>query len=132
MGLGGYVLLHIHVPVEVVGADIGQGSAGDSRAPAHSLQLEAGQLHHGEIVGGHLLHQGVQGRIMDEYCENRLGQTLEVLCTGEEGGYLTGRSYADSPDIDGTVYFTGDCAPGDFAMVRITELMDGELVGEQI
>ena len=42
------------------------------------------------------------------------------------------RSYADSPDVDGTVYFEGDCVPDDFAEVKITGLMDGELVGEQI
>ncbi len=74
----------------------------------------------------------LQARIMDEYNEKRMGQSLKVICTGEEGGYLTGRSYADSPDIDGTVYFEGDCEPGDFAQVRITGLMDGELMGEQL
>ena len=74
----------------------------------------------------------LQGGIMDDYYASRIGETLKVLCTGEDGGFLTGRSYADSPDIDGTVYFEGDCAPGDFALVRITGLMDGELVGEQI
>ena len=55
-----------------------------------------------------------------------------VLCTGADGAYLTGRSYADSPDIDGTVYFEGDCLPGSFADVRITGVMDGELCGEQV
>ena len=51
---------------------------------------------------------------------------------GVDGAYRTGRSYADSPDIDGTVYFDGDCLPGDFAAVRITGIMDGELSGEQV
>jgi len=74
----------------------------------------------------------LQEGIMEEYYASRIGETLRVLCTGEDGAYLTGRSYADSPDIDGTVYFEGDCAPGDFADVRITGLMDGELLGEQI
>ena len=74
----------------------------------------------------------LQSRIMDEYYESRVGMTLRVLCTGEDGGYLTGRSYADSPDVDGTVYFEGACEVGDFAEVRITGLMDGELLGEQI
>lgn len=73
----------------------------------------------------------LQAGIMDDYCAARVGQTLRVLCSGEEGGYLTGRSYADSPDIDGTVYFSGKCAPGDFADVRVTGVMDGELTGEQ-
>jgi len=74
----------------------------------------------------------LQERIMDDYYESRIGRTFKVLCTGEDGAYLTGRSYADSPDVDGTVFFEGNCLPGDFAEVKITGLMDGELVGEQI
>jgi ribosomal protein S12 methylthiotransferase len=73
----------------------------------------------------------LQERIMDDYCDGCVGKTLRILCTGEEGGYLTGRSYADSPDIDGTVYFTGECPVGEFADVLITGIMDGELVGKQ-
>ena len=69
---------------------------------------------------------------MDEWSAAQIGKTLRVLCTGAEGGYLTGRSPADSPDIDGTVYFEGDCRPGEFADVKITGLMDGELMGEQV
>ena len=74
----------------------------------------------------------MQERVMDDYYESRIGETLRVLCIGSDGAYLTGRSYADSPDVDGTVYFEGTCEVGDFAEVRITGLMDGELVGEQI
>ena len=74
----------------------------------------------------------MQSGIMDDWSAARVGETLRVLCTGEEGGYFTGRSFADSPDIDGTVYFEGECAPGEFADVRITGVMDGELVGEQV
>lgn len=73
----------------------------------------------------------LQAGIMDDHYASRVGETLKVLCTGSDGAFLTGRSYADSPDIDGTVYFEGDCEAGDFALVRITGLMDGELVGEQ-
>ena len=73
----------------------------------------------------------LQDRIMDDFNAARVGETLRVLCTGFDGPYRTGRSYADSPDVDGTVYFEGDCLPGDFAQVRITGMMDGELTGEQ-
>jgi len=73
----------------------------------------------------------LQQGIMDDFCARSVGKTLRVLCTGSEGPYLTGRSYADSPDIDGTVYFTGECEPGDFADVLITGVMDGELLGQQ-
>ena len=43
-----------------------------------------------------------------------------------------GRSYAESPDIDGRIYFTadGEVSPGTFVNVRLTGTMDGELVGE--
>ncbi len=73
----------------------------------------------------------LQDRIMEEFNAALVGKTLRVLCTGFDGAYRTGRSWADSPDIDGTVYFEGDCLPGSFADVRITGVMDGELTGEQ-
>lgn len=76
----------------------------------------------------------LQSRIMDEYNERCLDTVMEVLCEGwdetEEAYY--GRSYADSPDIDGKVWFTAE-APvktGQFVNVRITDVYDGELVGE--
>ena len=71
----------------------------------------------------------LQERIMDDWSASRVGETLRVLCTGVEGGYMVGRSFADSPDIDGVVFFTGDCNIGDFVDVRITSLMDGEPTG---
>ena len=45
-----------------------------------------------------------------------------------------GRSYAESPDIDGRIWFTAEdeIAPGSFVTVRMTGTMDGELTGEQI
>lgn len=76
----------------------------------------------------------LQSRIMDEYNERRQGQLMEVLCEGYDGEYYTGRTYADSPDIDGTVFFTSDdpICIGDFVNVRITGVMDGDLTGEAI
>lgn len=77
----------------------------------------------------------LQSRIMDEYNESRLGGVLEVLCEGfdPEAGCYVGRSYADSPDVDGHVYFTaagGTVAAGDFVRVHITGVTDGDLLGE--
>ena len=45
-----------------------------------------------------------------------------------------GRSYAESTDIDGRIWFTADeeVAPGTFVNVRLTDTMDGELVGEMV
>ncbi|MBR1780831.1 MAG: 30S ribosomal protein S12 methylthiotransferase RimO [Oscillospiraceae bacterium] len=76
----------------------------------------------------------IQSRIMDAWNEQRLGETLEVLCEGfdAEMDCFAGRSYADSVDIDGRVYFTaaGEVPPGTFVRVRITDTVDGDLMGE--
>ena len=74
----------------------------------------------------------MQERIMEENDALRVGQTLRILCTGLDGAYRVGRSYADSPEVDGTVLFTGDALPGSFAQVRITGMMDGDLTGEEV
>ena len=43
-----------------------------------------------------------------------------------------GRSYAESPDIDGRIWFTApEAQPGMFVPVRLTGTMDGELTGER-
>ena len=77
----------------------------------------------------------IQSRIMDEYNEARLGDAMEVLCEGFDGQSMlyTGRSYAESPDIDGKIYFSAnrDIMEGEFVRVRITGAMDGELTGEE-
>ena len=76
----------------------------------------------------------VQSDIIDDYNESVLGTEREVLCEGFDGQaqMFFGRSYAESPDIDGRIYFTadGEVAPGTFVNVRLTGTMDGELVGE--
>ncbi|MBQ9459901.1 MAG: 30S ribosomal protein S12 methylthiotransferase RimO [Oscillospiraceae bacterium] len=78
----------------------------------------------------------VQSRIMDDYNDSKLGETVEVLCEGFDAasmGYV-GRSYAESVDIDGKIYFSSDREPeaGEFVSVRITGTMDGELTGEAV
>ena len=76
----------------------------------------------------------LQAPIMDEFLNGFIGQTLRVLYEfdDEESGYRVGRSYAASPDIDGLVFFTGDCAEGDMVDVRITGTDDGMLIGEML
>ena len=76
----------------------------------------------------------LQAPIMDDYCRSFLGKTIRVLYEyyDEESGYHVGRSYADSPDIDGLVLFSGDCAEGDMVDVRITDTDEGLLIGEQV
>ena len=76
----------------------------------------------------------LQARIMDEFCESRIGQTLRVLCQDfdEDSGLLVGRSYADSPDIDGLVFFEGSCAPGEMCDVLVDSAEDGFLYGKEV
>ena len=78
----------------------------------------------------------VQSDIIDDYNDAVLGTEREVLCEGFDGQaqMYFGRSYAESPDIDGRIYFTADqeVEPGTFVNVRLTATMDGELTGEQV
>ena len=76
----------------------------------------------------------VQSRIMDDFNDSRMGGVTEVLCDGfdNQAMMFVGRIYAESPDIDGRIYFTADheVEAGQFVPVRITGAMDGELTGE--
>ncbi|MCI8871007.1 MAG: 30S ribosomal protein S12 methylthiotransferase RimO [Lawsonibacter sp.] len=76
----------------------------------------------------------LQSDIMDDYNRQRLGTVMEVLCEGFDSGEgcYTGRTYADSVEIDGRVLFTaaGVIPAGEFVHVRITGTCDGDLTGE--
>jgi len=87
-----------------------------------------------EAVRRQELVSELQADIMEEWSRGFLGKTVEVLCEGydEETGLQFGRSWADSPDIDGLVLFTGDCPAGSFAKVLIEEIQDGEWYGRQV
>ena len=75
----------------------------------------------------------VQSDIMDDFNDSRMGDVTEVLCEGWDGQFMSyaGRSWAESPDIDGRIYFTAEreVAAGEFVPGRITGAMDGELTG---
>ena len=75
----------------------------------------------------------IQSRIMDDYSESMMGKTLEILVDGfdEETEQFYGRSYADSPDIDGKVWIATDepVREGQFVMVTIDGCVDGDLTG---
>ncbi len=75
----------------------------------------------------------IQSGIMDDWCESFIGKTLEVLVDGydEEVEQFYGRSYADSPDIDGRVWIATDepIREGDFVRVAIDGVMEGDLSG---
>ena len=75
----------------------------------------------------------IQSAIMDDWCESFIGKTLEVLVDGfdEEMEQFYGRTYADSPDIDGRVWIASDepLREGDFITVTIDGCIEGDLSG---
>ncbi|SMC48202.1 30S ribosomal protein S12 methylthiotransferase RimO [Papillibacter cinnamivorans] len=75
----------------------------------------------------------LQSEIMDRFNEGLRGRLLTVLCEGidEETGLFQGRSWAESPDVDGRILFTADrtVSPGEMVPVRILGAEDGTNVG---
>ena len=77
----------------------------------------------------------LQYAVMEEFNAKRMGSEVKVLCEGydEEKECFFGRSFAESPDIDGRILFTGDDVVIDsFCTVKITDEDDGELAGRKI
>ena len=75
----------------------------------------------------------LQAPIMDDFCQSFVGKTIRVLCESydEELQRMSGRCYADSPEIDGQVLVDGG-QEGEIVDVRITYAEDGILYGEEI
>lgn len=82
-----------------------------------------------------LIVEELQSGVLDDYNTSRHGETMQVLCEGfdEEQQLWFGRTYADSVEVDGHVYFESDAAPqpGDFVPVLITESLGADLLGVQ-
>lgn len=75
----------------------------------------------------------IQSRIMDDYNASLIGKTLDVLVDGfdEELEQFYGRTFADSPEIDGRVWIATQEAitEGSFVKVTIDAVIDGDLSG---
>ena len=75
----------------------------------------------------------IQSAIMDDYSASLIGRSLEVLVDGfdEELEQYFGRTFADSPEIDGRVWIASEEAlsEGSFVTVQIDGLVDGDLSG---
>ena len=75
----------------------------------------------------------IQSRIMDDYNEAMMGKILDVVVDGydEEFEQYFGRTYADSPEIDGRVWIASqdDLSEGSFVKVCMDGLIDGDLTG---
>ncbi|MBQ1506982.1 MAG: 30S ribosomal protein S12 methylthiotransferase RimO [Ruminococcus sp.] len=78
-----------------------------------------------------------QQSVMADWCESLVDTEIEVLVEGYDrlAECYFGRSYADSPEVDGCVFFT--CgnkkpSPGDFVKVKITGFTDCDPTGEML
>ena len=70
----------------------------------------------------------IQALVMDEYNKKRVGSVTTVLIEGISEDKYYGRSYAESPEVDGYITIEGkDMKPGEFVDVLITDAQDGEL-----
>ena len=76
----------------------------------------------------------LQSRIMDNYDKSRIGSEVTVLIEGSNGsGSFFGRSFAESPDVDGYIIVKGSgILVNEFTEVRITAASEGVLTGEKI
>lgn len=75
----------------------------------------------------------IQSSIMDAYNASFIGKVVTVLVDGydEDFEQFYGRTYGDSPDIDGRVWIASEEAlsEGTFLQICIDAVIDGELAG---
>ena len=75
----------------------------------------------------------IQSDVMDAYNASFIDKDLEILVDGydEEFEQFYGRTYADSPDIDGRVWLASDTPlrEGQFVMAHIDGCIEGDLSG---
>ena len=75
----------------------------------------------------------IQSDVMDAYNASFIGRELEILVDGydEEFEQFYGRTYADSPDIDGRVWLASEnpLREGHFVMAHIDGCIEGDLSG---
>ena len=75
----------------------------------------------------------LQSAIMDRYNESMIDKIVDVLVDGYDETYeqYFGRTFADSPDIDGRVWIASDepVTEGDFVKVCVDAVIDGDLSG---
>ena len=75
----------------------------------------------------------LQSEIMDAYNASMIGKAIEVLVDGYDDEYdqFYGRTYADSPEIDGRVWIASQepLQEGEFVTVYIDGTQDGDLTG---
>ena len=112
--------------LERVGAFAFSPEEGTPAAEMEHVDLETAQ-HRAELL------EMLQSQIMDDYNAAMIGRTLEILVDGydRETEQYYGRSFADSPDIDGKVWIATDepIIEGSFVTVCVDGLVEGDLSG---
>ena len=112
--------------LERVGAFAFSPEEGTPAAEMEFVDNEVAQ-HRAELI------EMLQSGIMDDYNASMMGKELEVLVDGydEEREQFFGRTYADSPDIDGRVWIASEepLTEGTFVTVKIDGCQDGDLSG---
>jgi len=112
--------------LERVGAFAFSPQEGTAAYDMEYVDFEVAQ-HRAEIL------EMIQSQIMDDYNAAMMGRTLEIIVDGydEESEQFYGRSYADSPDIDGRVWIATDepIREGSFVKVCIDGCLEGDLSG---
>lgn len=90
----------------------------------------------GKELKEHRYHQimSLQNGITEKKNKRRLNKTYKTLVEGvsEDGIFYYGRTYAEAPEIDGTIYFTSGypLKPGSFVNVKILNIEEYDLIGE--
>ena len=78
----------------------------------------------------------IQQGVAFHWSQDQIGRELEVLLDGpdpEAANWYQGRSYADAPDIDGTVRVKGkNLQAGEFVRAKITGADGYDLLGRAI
>ena len=91
----------------------------------------------GEDVKQRRYHEAMlrQQRITRRFAHRRVGRDYDVLIEGrQDTRTYWGRSYAEAPEVDGSIYVFSDreITAGDFVRVRITQAYDHDLAGDLI
>jgi len=90
---------------------------------------EKERLHRAEIINE---QQEIR---MSEFYAEQVGREFEVVVEGYDRYFemYFGRSYMYAPEIDGMIYFTGNSLRiSDFVNVKITDVIDNNLIGEAV
>lgn len=83
-----------------------------------------------------LIVEELQSGVIDEYNLSRVHEEMDVLCEGydDDAQLYYGRTYADSVEVDGKVWFASEtpCDAGEFVRVRIDDSLGADLSGVRV